>query len=90
MFIFGKSQRNPGLLNKVSTLKIGPRGTRIWELYGEFHREDGPAIDHYNGHSYWYLHGKILDPTVAVDNPELKKKYPELINSMIIYLVHQL
>ena len=76
-------------MNKVPTFRTGPRGTKIWELYGEFHREDGPAIEHYNGHYYWYLYGKILDPSVAVDDFKLKRQYPELINSMIIHLVHQ-
>ncbi len=28
---------------------------------GEFHREDGPAIEGFNGEKYWYYYGKQID-----------------------------
>ena len=31
-----------------------------WRLNGNFHREDGPAIEYANGHKSWYLNGQFL------------------------------
>ena len=41
-------------------VKVDDRGTKYWTLNGEFHREDGPAIEYVNGDKYWYLKSKAL------------------------------
>ena len=28
---------------------------------GQFHREDGPAIELYNGEKYWWINGEEID-----------------------------
>jgi hypothetical protein len=40
------------------TVKVYDSGTRCWYLNGKFHREDGPAIESYDGSRYWYLNSK--------------------------------
>ncbi len=38
----------------------------------------------------WFvLNGRRLNPDTAWKNPKLKKFYPELINSMIVYNIHK-
>lgn len=59
-----------------------------WILDGKLHREDGPAVERADGSKYWYLNGEKLDPEEAMKDPKLKEKYPALINSMIVYQVH--
>jgi hypothetical protein len=39
-------------------MEVDPNGTKYWCLNGEYHREDGPAIEYANGEKYWYLNGK--------------------------------
>ena len=34
-------------------------GTKRWTLNGEYHREDGPAIEWPDGSKHWYLNGKL-------------------------------
>ena len=65
-------------------------GDKYWWLNGKFHREDGPAIEYADGTKAWYLNGKRLDPEEATNDPELKLKYPKLIDEMVIELVHNL
>ena len=38
--------------------KIYPDGTKFWSLNGNFHREDGPAIEYTDGSKFWFLNGK--------------------------------
>jgi hypothetical protein len=33
-------------------------GDKLWRLNGEFHREDGPALEYSNGGKHWLLNGK--------------------------------
>jgi len=48
-------------------------GDVFWYLNGEFHREDGPAIEYANGSKYWYLNGKHhREDGPAVEYPESK------------------
>jgi hypothetical protein len=42
-----------------SRLEIDEKGTKFWKLNGEYHREDGPAIEHFNGTKKWYINGKL-------------------------------
>ena len=41
-------------------VKVDDRGTKYWTLNGDFHREDGPAIEYRDGSKYWYLNGEQL------------------------------
>jgi len=43
---------------KTYQVEVYDNGDKIWFLNGEFHREDGPAIEYANGNKYWYLNGK--------------------------------
>lgn len=41
-----------------STMKVLPNGDKEWRNEeGEFHREDGPAIENANGIKMWYKNG---------------------------------
>jgi hypothetical protein len=36
-------------------------GDRLWtNSEGEYHREDGPAIEYADGDKYWYINGKYF------------------------------
>ena len=72
-----------------SICKTNEFGDKSWYLNGKLHREDGPAIEYANGTKYWYLNGKLLDPEEAINDPELKFKYPKLIDVMIVDLIHK-
>jgi hypothetical protein len=43
-------------MNK-SELTVDLYGNKRWKLNGEYHREDGPAVEVPNGSKYWYLNG---------------------------------
>jgi len=42
-----------------SICKIDEFGDKYWYLNGEFHREDGPAVEYTTGTKIWYLNGHI-------------------------------
>ena len=66
-------------------------GSRYWMQNGKYHREDGPAItfpDNDKESPYWYINGRRLYPEKTIKNKKLQAKYPRLIESMIIHLVH--
>ena len=65
-------------------------GFKEWRVNDQLHREDGPAIESNDGSMTWYLNNKRLYPEEVINDPELQAKYPKLIESMIIYLVHNL
>ena len=53
---------------------IYPNGTKIWHKDGEWHRENGPAIGHTNGHKeYWYKGRRYFDPQTDEEWFELIK-----------------
>ena len=67
-----------------------PSGSKAFYDGGDLHREDGPAIEGYNGGgTYWFLHGYKLNLEESINDPKLQAKYPKLIEAMIIYLVHE-
>jgi hypothetical protein len=35
-------------------------GSKYWCLNGQYHREDGPAIEWANGNKCWYINGERL------------------------------
>jgi len=41
------------------TAKINSKGSKMWYLNGELHREDGPAVEHANGSKMWYLNDEL-------------------------------
>ena len=45
-------------MNNQPVCEIDADGNKEWFLNGEYHREDGPAIEFANGNKAWYLHGK--------------------------------
>ena len=63
-------------------------GFGYWHMNGQIHREDGPVYESADGNGAWALNGVFINPKEAINDPELKLKYPKLIESMIIYLVH--
>ncbi|NCP91294.1 MAG: hypothetical protein GW827_13910 [Flavobacteriales bacterium] len=42
---------------KTYEVKVHDNGDIYWYLNGQYHREDGPAIEFANGDIYWYLNG---------------------------------
>ena len=40
------------------TLHMARDGSKEWYLNGEYHREDGPAIEYANGSKYWFRNGE--------------------------------
>jgi hypothetical protein len=68
-------------------------GDKCWYKEGNFHREDGPAIEHQNGTKCWYKEGKLHrkdGPAIEYPNGD-KKWYKEgklhrLDGPAIIYL----
>jgi len=33
-------------------------GSKYWKYKGEYHREDGPAVEHYDGVKVWCINGE--------------------------------
>jgi hypothetical protein len=67
----------------------GPGGCRIWYSHGKKHRVDGPALEGEDGSKVFYVWGDQLDPEKDIYNPRLQENFPDLITSMITYLVHE-
>ena len=44
-------------MDNKPTLEIDDDGVKRWLLNGEYHREDGPAVEWSNGRKEWYLNG---------------------------------
>ena len=40
------------------TVKVYASGSKYWYLNGNYHREDGPAVEYADGSKYWFLNGK--------------------------------
>jgi len=42
-----------------SKLTIDKYGTKVWNLpNGDYHRENGPAIEYVGGSKHWYINGE--------------------------------
>ena len=55
---------------------VDSNGTKRWTLNGEYHREDGPAIEYPNGEKHWYLNGKLhREDGPAVELPSGTKRW---------------
>jgi len=49
-------------------------GNKIWILNGEYHREDGPAIEYTDGTKCWYIHGEYhREDGPALEYPDGRK-----------------
>lgn len=46
-------------MNNEPQCEIDEDGDRYWWLNGEWHREDGPAVEFANGSKQWYLNGYL-------------------------------
>jgi hypothetical protein len=44
-------------MNKQSILVFDKDGNKWWLLNGEFHREDGPAVEWVSGYKAWCING---------------------------------
>ena len=45
--------------NNQPTCQISKYETKRWTLDGQYHREDGPAIEYKDGTKFWYFHAKL-------------------------------
>jgi hypothetical protein len=75
-------------MNK-SECQVYSDGIKQWWFNNTLHREDGPAVEGMNGCVGFYLNGKHLNPIKTIHDSEFQVKYPKLVESMIIYLVHE-
>lgn len=73
-------------LREYHQLKFDNRGKRYLEN-DKFHREDGPAIIYTSDIKEWYLNGEYIDPYEAINDTELKQKYPELYKSIFDHII---
>ena len=59
---------------KEYTVNVYDNGHKEWFLNGEYHREDGPAIEYSYGAKYWYLNSKChREDGPAVEYPDGRK-----------------
>jgi hypothetical protein len=84
-----KIWRHNGLIHRLD----GPaveyvNGTKMWYEHGYEHREDGPAIEYPSGLVYWRLNGANIKPDEVIDDPNFCERYPALVKSMLIHLIH--
>jgi len=52
-------------------MEIDGFGTTIWVVNGEYHREDGPAIETAEGSKFWWVNGELHredGPAVVLDD----------------------
>ena len=40
---------------KTYEVRVSENGDKFWYLNGKCHREDGPAVEWFDGHKQWYL-----------------------------------
>jgi hypothetical protein len=46
-------------MNNKITIEVDQFGTKFWKLNGDFHREDGPAVEYDNGDKEWWFNGEF-------------------------------
>ena len=69
------------------TVKVWADGSKFWYLNGEYHREDGPAIEWADGDKFWWLNdeevteeehkrmtSKVIEMTMEEINKALGKQ----------------
>ena len=71
---------------KTYEVRVHDYGTKIWLLYGQRHREDGPTIEHFDGRKEWWLNdvqcteedfNKKMSSTGGMTIREVEKKLGE-------------
>ena len=64
-------------VNSKSTMTVDKYGHKLWKNQkGQYHREDGPAIEYASGSKEWYLYGKLhREDGPAVENCDGNKKW---------------
>lgn len=55
-------------MEQEPTLKISEYGNKTWWLHGQWHREDGPAVEWLSGTKEWYVNGNCH----RVDGPAVE------------------
>ena len=64
------------------TVKVWADGSKFWYLNGEYHREDGPAIEWADGDKFWWLndeevteeeHKRMTSKVVEMTMEEISK-----------------
>jgi|SRR5579859_2875925 len=45
--------------NNQYICEIDEYGDKFWLLNGQYHREDGPAVEYVNGYKAWYLYDQL-------------------------------
>jgi hypothetical protein len=59
--------------NHVSIIEY-PDGTKYWFFKGKLHRENGPAVEYFNGNVEYWLHGiKLTKKFFKKEVAKLKK-----------------
>ena len=55
---------------------VDSNGTKRWLLNGEYHLEDGPAVEGSDGSKYWYLNSKWhREDGPAIEYPDGHKQW---------------
>ncbi len=67
-----------------------PDNSPWWFINDEFRPEDEISLEQNTSSKFWYLNGQRIDPKKAIEDFNLRQKYPELIASILIHLVHDL
>ena len=71
---------------KTYEVRVHDYGTKLWLLYGQRHREDGPAIEYCHGSKEWFLNdveyteedfNKKMSSTGGMTILEVEKKLGE-------------
>ena len=52
--------------------------------------EHGFMMRYSDGHQEYFIGNEWLNPKFAINNEHLKLTYPDMLNDMVIYLVHRL
>jgi len=69
-------------------VKVYSDGTKVWYLYGQRHREDGPAIERGDGTKMWYLNGcKVTREEHAKRTSKVKSLTVKQISNLLGYEV---
>jgi hypothetical protein len=63
---------------------VCPNGTKLWNLFGKRHREDGPAVEYADGDNHWYLNGRLLTEAQHKEqmNPPVEMNMEEICKAL--------
>lgn len=66
-----------------------PDDSPWWFINDEYRPNDDMPNESIINSKFWYLNGQRINPEEAINDSNLKQKYPELIASILIHLVHE-